>query len=59
VAKLATGEIEETYEPPRQDVDHAAVSRRASEAAKALAAKMPAEDRRMAARRASRARWSK
>ena len=51
--------IEETYAPPGRDVDHAAASRRASEAAKARAAKMPAEERRLAARRASKARWSK
>ena len=59
VAKLATGQIEETYAPPRRDVDHAAASRRASEAAKARAAKTPAEERKMAARRASKARWGK
>ena len=58
VAKIATGEIEETFAPPRDPkADHAAASALAAKAAKARAAKMPAEERRLAARRASQARW--
>ena len=56
IGKLATHEIEETFEaPPRPDpVDD---SRRASAAAKARAAKMTPEERRASAKRASEARW--
>ena len=56
VMKIATGEIEETYEaPPRPDP--AADSRQASKAAKARAASMTPEERRASAKRASDARW--
>ena len=58
VAKLATGQIEETYEPPRRaDADHAAASRRASKGGKARAEKMTPEERADSARRAADARW--
>ena len=58
VAKLATGQIEETYEPPRDPkADHAAASRRASKAAKARAASQTPERRKQVAVRAAAARW--
>ena len=58
VAKLATGQIEETYEPPRRaDAGHAAASRNAGKAGKARAAKMTPEERSAAALRAAQARW--
>ena len=60
VAKIATGEIEETFEPPKNpDADHVAASRRASKAAKARAASMTPEQRTASAKRASDARWRK
>ena len=58
VMKIATGEIEETFEPPRDPkADHAVASRRASKAGKARAAKMTTEERAASARHASQARW--
>ena len=57
VAKLATGEIEETYEPPRRDADHAAASRRASKAGKASAAGQTTEQRSARGKAAAAARW--
>ena len=58
VAKLATGQIEETYEPPRDHkADHAAASRRASSAAKARAAGQTPERRKQVAAAAAAARW--
>ena len=58
IAKLATGEIEETYAPPRRaNADHAAASRNAGKAGKARAAKMTPEERSIAARRAAQVRW--
>lgn len=57
VMKIATGEIEETYAPPRDPkADHAGNSRRASKAAKARAAKMTSAERIGSARHASLAR---
>ena len=57
VAKLATGEIAETYEPPaREDVDHAAASQRASKAGKARAASLTPERRSEIAKAAAAAR---
>ena len=56
----ATGEIEETYEPPkRKDADHAAVPRRAIKAGKARAASQTPEQRRDQAKAAAAARWRK
>ena len=57
VAKLATGQIEETYEPPRREADHAAASKRASTAAKARAASQTPERRKQVAKGAAAARW--
>ena len=56
VMKIATGQIEETYEPPRRDADHAAASRRASKAGKARAASLTPERRREIAKAAATAR---
>ena len=58
VMKIATGEIEETFEPPKRDADHVAASRRASKAGKARAASMTPEERRASAKLASDARWA-
>jgi hypothetical protein len=56
--KIATGEIEETFEPPeRKDADHAAATRRATKAGKARAASQTPEQRRDQARAAAAARW--
>ena len=58
VAKLATGQIEETYEPPRDPkADHAAASRRASKAGKASAATRTPQQRRALAKAGAAARW--
>ena len=57
IGKLATGQIEETFEPPRQD-DPAAASRRASNAAKASAASRTPEERRALAKSGADARWA-
>ncbi len=56
VMKIATGEIEETFEAPRRP-DPVGDSRSASRAAKARAASMTPEQRSASAKRASRARW--
>ena len=56
VAKIATGEIEETFEsPPRPDPE--ADSQRASAAGKARAASQTPEQRRELARTGAAARW--
>ncbi len=58
VAKLATGQIEETYAPPRDpEADHAERSQRASKAGKASAASRTPEERRGHAKVAASARW--
>ena len=60
VAKLATGQIEETYAPPRDPkADHAAASKRASKAAKARAASQTPERRKQIAAAAAGARWAR
>lgn len=57
VAKIATGQIEETYEPPRDPkADHAAASRRASIGGKARAAKLTPERRQEIAKSGAAAR---
>jgi len=53
VMKIATGKIEETYEPPRRP---AADSRRASQGGKARAAKLTPEHRREIAKAGAAAR---
>lgn len=58
VAKIATGEIEETYAPPRDEAaDHVAVSRRASKAGKARATEMTPEQRSTLGKAGAAARW--
>ena len=59
VMKIATGELEETFEPPKRDADHVAASRRASKAGKARAASQTPEERRDQARAAAAARWAR
>ncbi len=49
VARIATGQAEEVFEAPRRNVDHAAASKRASDAAKVRAAKLSPERRRESA----------
>ena len=56
VGRIATGEIEETYEPPRRP-DPAGDSRRASKAAKARAASLTPERRREIAAAGAASRW--
>ena len=56
VRRIATGEIKETYAPPRRP-DPAADSRRASKAAKARADSLTPERRREIAATGSAARW--
>ena len=57
VMKIATGQIEETFEPPRDPkADHAAASRRASLGGKARAAKLTPERRREIAKSGATAR---
>ena len=58
IGKLATHEIEETFEPPARP-DPVADSRQASKAARARAESMTPEERRASAKRASDARWGK
>lgn len=58
IGKLATHEIEETFEPPARP-DPVDDSRRAAKAAKARAANMTPEERSASAKRASAARWRK
>lgn len=59
VMQIATGQIEETYAPPRDPkADHAAASRRASKAGKARAASQTPERRKQVAAAAAAARWS-
>lgn len=58
VGRIATGEIEETFEPPRQAADHAAASRRASKAGKASAASRTSEERRELGKAGADARWA-
>ena len=56
VMRIATGELDETFEPPSGDADPDA-SERASVAAKARAASLTQERRSEIARNAARARW--
>lgn len=56
IGKLATHEIEETFEAPRRP-DPVGDSRRASKGGKARAATMTPEERTASAKRASDARW--
>ena len=60
VMKIATGEIEETFEPPkRKNADNRAASERASKAGKARAASQTPEERRDQGRAAATARWAR
>ena len=58
VMRIATGELDETFEPPSKDADLDA-SKRASVAAKARAASLTPQQRSEIARNAARARWDK
>ena len=58
VCRIATGEIEETYDQPQADSGNAIASRRASNAGKARSAKLTPERRTEIARAAASARWS-
>ena len=57
VAKIATGEIEETYEPPPSDRDPVAASQQAKKAVAARNAKLTPERRSEIARAGAAARW--
>ena len=58
VMKIATGEIEETFEPPeRSEEERAAARARASKAGKARAASQTPEKRRAVAAAGADARW--
>lgn len=58
VMKIATGEIEETYDPPeRTDEERAAASARASKAGRARAASQSPAKRREVAAAGAEARW--
>lgn len=59
VMKIATGEIEESHQPPERKGDNAAASQRASKAGKARAASQTPEERRDQARAAAAARWAR
>ena len=54
--RIATGELDETFEPPSRDTDPDA-SERASVAAKARAASLTPERRSEIARKAANVRW--
>ena len=58
VCRIATGEIEETYEPPRADSGNTIASRRASVAGKARAAALTPERRSEIAAGGAKARWT-
>lgn len=57
VMRIATGEIEETYEPPARRQPSSAARRQASKAAKARAASQTRERRREIAKAAAAGRW--
>ena len=57
VCKIATGEIEETYDPPKRN-DHGRASRQASKAGKARSRALTSERRSEIAARAAKARWT-
>ena len=58
VCRIATGEIEETYEPTQTDSGNTVASRRASKAGKARSAALTPERRSEIAARAAKARWT-
>ena len=57
VCRIATGEIEETYDPPQADSGNAIASLRASKAGKARASALTPERRSEIAVLAAKARW--
>ena len=59
VCRIATGEIEETYEPPRTKSGNAVASQRASKAGKARARSLTPDRRTEIARAAAVARWER
>ena len=58
VCRIATGEIEETYEPPRKDSGNTSASRKSSAAGKARARALTPERRSEIATKAAKARWT-
>ena len=59
VMKIATGQIEETYDPPERDAaDNAAAHSRAVKAGKARAESQTPEQRRALAKTGAAARWA-
>ena len=59
VCKIVTGEIAETYDPPRKASGNTSASRRASAAGKARARALTPKRRREIAVAAAEARWEK
>ena len=57
VCRIATGETEETYEPPQADSGNTITSRRASNAGKARAQSLTPERLSKIAAKAAEARW--
>ena len=57
VCRIATGEIEETYAPPRNSSGNTSASRRASAAGKARARALTPERRSEIAAKAAETRW--
>ena len=57
VCRIATGEISETYEPPRKDAGHTRASQQASKAGKARGRALTPERRREIAMAGASARW--
>jgi hypothetical protein len=57
VCRIATGEIEETYAPPRTKSGNTVASQRASVAGKARSAAMTADQRSALGKAGSAARW--
>ena len=58
VGKIATGEIEETYEAPTPKMPPTARHERASRGGKARAEKLSARKRKQIARKAAEVRWA-
>ena len=60
MCRIATGEIEETFEPPpRPDADTTAIKQRTSAAGKARSASMTREQRTALAKSAAAIRWNR
>ena len=59
ICKIATGEIEETYEPPEAPEKDTAAIQQARVRGHARAAKLTSERRSEIAKKAARARWNR